>query len=274
MRPIDRIYEVVTETGVPERKVASTIARLCGISPQAVYAWRRGDITDISADYIATIARRYKTSSDYLISGHENEISRKRDDRDAALAEFNDFAMKLNSSPIYAADLNALRQERKSGINEKRKEYMIPLSAWDDDTPLDDDEVARPCFTEVEASAGAGKTVVQENHGPKIRFSRRTLSKCGVLEDNAYGIKVSGNSMMPVLPHGATIGVDVGNKSIVDGEMYAIDHDGMLRVKMLYRVPGNQVRLASFNREEYKDETVSMNEVKVIGRVFWYSVLR
>lgn len=166
------------------------------------------------------------------------------------------------------------QQPNKTKVSERPAEYMVPLSAWDDETPLDDDEVARPCFTEVEASAGAGKTVVQENHGPKIRFSRRTLRKCGVLEENAYGIKVSGNSMMPVLPHGATIGVDVGKKTIVDGEMYAVDHDGMLRVKMLYRVPGNQVRLASFNREEYKDETVSMNEVKVIGRVFWYSVLR
>lgn len=188
----------------------------------------------------------------------------------------NKLCRLLECDPDWLLDDLAPYYQLPEGVRVKETpaEYMVPLSAWDDDTPIDDDEVARPCFTEVEASAGAGKTVVQENHGPKIRFSRRTLRKSGVLEENAYGIKVSGNSMMPVLPHGATIGVDVGKKTIVDGEMYAIDHDGMLRVKMLYRVPGNQVRLASFNREEYKDETVSMNEVKVIGRVFWYSVLR
>lgn len=163
-----------------------------------------------------------------------------------------------------------------AGIKERRADYMVPLSVWDDETPLDDDEVGIPCFTEVEAAAGPGRTVIQENHGPKIRFSRRTLRKCGVMEENAYGIMVSGNSMMPVMPHGATIGVDVGSTKILDGEMYALDHDGMLRVKLLYRVPGNQVRLVSFNREEHADETVSLEDgkLRVIGRVFWYSVLR
>lgn len=160
-------------------------------------------------------------------------------------------------------------------VGEKLAEYMVPLAAWDDDTPLDDDEVARPCFTEVEASAGAGKTLVQENHGPKIRFSRYTLRKCGVDEHNAYGIRVKGVSMQPVLPDGSTIGIDVGCTRIIDGKTYAIDHSGMLRVKMLYRLPGNKVRLKSHN-PEYQDEIISLDtepEFKIIGRMFWHSAL-
>lgn len=160
-------------------------------------------------------------------------------------------------------------------VQERRAEYMSKLSAWDDSTPVDDDEIELPCFTEVEASAGDGSTFVQENHGAKIRFSRYSLRKCDVDEHNAYGIRVKGDSMQPVLPDGATIGIDVGCKRIIDGKTYAIDHGGMLRVKVLYRLPGNKVRIKSHN-PEYQDEIISLDtepEFKIIGRMFWYSAL-
>lgn len=38
--------------------------------------------------------------------------------------------------------------------------------------------------------------------------------------------------------NGATIGIDRATTKIVDGEVYALEHDGMLRVKYLYRLPG------------------------------------
>ncbi|GGY92249.1 hypothetical protein GCM10007169_06850 [Shewanella fodinae] len=58
--------------------------------------------------------------------------------------------------------------------------------------------------------------------------------------------------------------------------MYAINHDGMLRVKLLYTLPGNGLRLRSYNQDEYPDESYNDDQVKVIiviGRVSWYSVL-
>lgn len=69
MRPIDRIYSLLIQAGIDERKVAGELARTCGVSKQAVHAWKRGDITDISAEHIAAIARKYKTSVEYLITG-------------------------------------------------------------------------------------------------------------------------------------------------------------------------------------------------------------
>ncbi|MEE5082072.1 hypothetical protein V2K58_21335 [Pseudomonas alliivorans] len=52
-----------------------------------------------------------------------------------------------------------------------------------------------------------------------------------------------------------------------------------MRVKMLYKLPSGGIRMRSFNREEYPDEEYSerrieLEEIKIIGRVFWYSVLR
>ncbi len=153
-----------------------------------------------------------------------------------------------------------------------------PLDIWDDDTPLEDDEVYVPFLKEVELSAGTGKTVVQPSHRQRLRFGKITLRRQNVQPSEAVCVSVSGNSMDPVLPDGSTVGVDQGATQVIDGKMYAIDHDGQLRVKTLYRLPGGGVRMRSFNRDEHPDEEYSAqqmleNNIVIIGKVFWYSVL-
>ncbi|AVI66515.1 Cro/Cl family transcriptional regulator [Shewanella sp. WE21] len=159
---------------------------------------------------------------------------------------------------------------------ESNAKWHAGFDLWDGDTPLRDDEVALPFFREVELAAGNGSTFVQENGGCKLRFAKSTLKKSNVEPQHAACVTVSGNSMLPVLRHGTTVGVDTSKKNIVDGEMYAIDHDGMLRVKMLYRMPGGGIRIKSYNNDEFPDEFIQpehMTEVKIIGWVFWWSVL-
>lgn len=150
---------------------------------------------------------------------------------------------------------------------------MGEFDVWDDDTPLHEDDVELPFFREVELAAGSGRTQVQENHGLKLRFSKRTLKRQGVEINHAACVTVSGNSMEPAMPDGCTIGIDTSKTQINNGKMYAIDHDGELRVKMLYKMPGGLIRLRSYNHEEWPDETVPANAIKILGKVFWYSVL-
>lgn len=157
-------------------------------------------------------------------------------------------------------------------------EVLGPLDAWDDDTPLDDDEVYVPFLKEVELSAGSGRTVVEQSHKQKLRFGKLTLRKQGVQPEDAVCVTVSGNSMEPVLPDKSTVGVDQGSTSVVDGKMYAIDHDGQLRVKTLYRLPGGGIRMRSFNRDEHPDEEYTAQQmadqnIHIKGKVFWSSVL-
>lgn len=161
---------------------------------------------------------------------------------------------------------------------ESNAQYLGPIDVWDDDTPLDDDEVYVPFLKEVELSAGSGRTAVHQSHKQKLRFGRMTLRRQNVQPNEAVCVTVSGNSMEPVLPHGSTVGVDQGCTSITDGKMYALNHGGQLRVKTLYRLPGGGLRMRSYNREEHPDEEYSAmdlvkNEIIVIGKVFWYSVL-
>lgn len=140
--------------------------------------------------------------------------------------------------------------------------------------PLRPDEVMLPVFREVEFAAGDGcATQVIENHGAEERFSLPRLSRAGVQPENAALAIVKGDSMCPAINDGATIGIDKGSRSVVDGKIYALDHDGMLRVKRLYRMPLNRVRVVSENSEEYPEEVYSLADPdapKILGRVFWW----
>ncbi|RPX15417.1 helix-turn-helix transcriptional regulator [Pseudomonas aeruginosa] len=153
------------------------------------------------------------------------------------------------------------------------------LSPWDDSTPLDKDEVELPLYKEVELAAGSGRTAVQEMPGRKLRFSYATLRAAGVDPAAAVCAQLKGNSMEPLIMNGATVGIDKATTRVVDGEIYALEHDGMLRVKYLYRLPGGGLRLRSFNRAEHDDEEYSPKEmqsqgISIIGWVFWWSTLR
>lgn len=149
------------------------------------------------------------------------------------------------------------------------------IDAWDSESPLHSNEVEIPFFSEIELSAGNGFNNVLDIATQKLRFNISTLNKAGVSSNTVACCKVNGDSMEPILPNGSTVGLDTSQIKIQDGKMYAIEHGGMLRVKYLYRLPFNGLRIRSAN-PDHKDEELSgegTQDVRVIGRVFWYSVL-
>ncbi|MCS3468209.1 phage repressor protein C with HTH and peptisase S24 domain [Pseudomonas sp. JUb42] len=153
------------------------------------------------------------------------------------------------------------------------------ISIWDDQTPLDDDEVSVPFLREVELAAGSGRFVIEESSNASLRFGKRSLRHNGVQFDQAKCVTVRGNSMLPVLRDGATVGVNVGKSAIgdiVDGDLYAINHNGQLRVKQVYRLPSG-IRFRSFNRDEHPDEDYTFQQVQeeqiaILGHVFWWGM--
>ncbi|WP_150752701.1 helix-turn-helix transcriptional regulator [Pseudomonas fluorescens] len=192
-----------------------------------------------------------------------------------------DFAREIEQAlglDRYQLDKAGLPKDEDRAEIASNAQYLGPIDVWDDDTPLDDDEVYVPFLKEVELSAGSGRTAVHQSHKQKLRFGKMTLRRQNVQPSEAVCVTVNGNSMEPVLPHGSTVGVDQGSNTITDGKMYAINHGGQLRVKTLYRLPGGGVRMRSYNREEHPDEEYTAEEmvakeIIVIGKVFWYSVL-
>ncbi len=158
-----------------------------------------------------------------------------------------------------------------SGLNEMR--------LWDDGTPIENDEISVPYLREVELAAGSGRFVIEEGEKSSLRFDKRSLRQNGVQFDKARCVTVRGNSMIPVLRDGAIVGVNTGCTSlgdVVDGDLYAINHNGQLRVKQLYRLPSG-LRMRSFNRDEHPDEDYSYQklqdeQISILGHVFWWGM--
>lgn len=209
------------------------VAKASGISPSSVTQWEAGD-TAPKGENLYSVCKILQCSPDWLLYGKERPTP------------------------------------------ESNAEWIGGFDLWDSKTPLGPDEVEIPFFTEVQLAAGNGAAEAIENIGPKLRFAKSALIRNGTDSANAVCVKVSGNSMEPVIPDGATIGIDTAKVDIIDGKIFAINHDGMLRVKMLYRVPGGGMRLKSFNSDEHPEEIYTLDDskhIRVIGKVFWYSVL-
>lgn len=145
---------------------------------------------------------------------------------------------------------------------------------WSSNDPLPLDEFSYIRFKkEVAFRGGDGSVEMEDYNDYKLPFAKATLHRLGVNPDRAMCFTIEGDSMEPVLPPGATIGVNFDDTRIKDGQIYAFRHDDLFRVKILYRLPGGQVRISSYNSMEYKDEFVSIEDIVIIGRVFTWSVL-
>lgn len=222
------------------------------------------------------------------------------------------FAAKINTSPAYISQILSSRTQRAMGeqiarsiesvygketgwmdVLHAQEDYQpqqagpprIESNAWgydgfdvfDDELPPGKDEVELAFLREMEIANGPGHTQVIEFQHQKQRMPRSLLKRAGVSATAAYCLVISGNSMEPVLPEGAVLGIDCSRTTLRDGELYALDHAGALRVKIVYRLPGGGLRLRSYKQDEWPEENYTAEEaaaVRVLGRVFWWSVLK
>ncbi|MCU1719532.1 helix-turn-helix domain-containing protein [Pseudomonas sp. 5P_3.1_Bac2] len=234
-----RLKQACSDAGLEGYGVAARIARAVGVTPKAVSKWFNEESIPALAK-MHSLAAFLRVSPEWLMWGN---------------------------SPASSADSSgqALRT---------RHPELISISPWDEDTPLDDDEVEVPFLREVQLSAGSGRTAIEQSSQGKLRFGKMTLRKHSVQFDQAICVPVHGNSMDPVLPDGSTVAVNTGATQVNDGKIYALEHDGQLRVKVLYRLPGGGIRLRSYNQAEHPDEEYSAEQMRlsgivIIGRVFW-----
>lgn len=228
----------------------SELARRLDVSPQAVQAWESGRS-------IPRPKKLVEISEALQIPAHT----------------------LLKASGLISGNFSTVLENLGLKGHAGEASHAGDISVWDDATPLDDDEVYVPFLKEVELSAGSGRFAIEESSTSQLRFFKKDLRQNNVQFNNAKCVAVSGNSMFPVLRDGATVGVNVGKTSltdIVDGEMYAINHNGQLRVKQVFRLPSG-IRLRSFNRDDHPDEDYSFQDIQdeqisIIGHVFWWGM--
>jgi phage repressor protein C with HTH and peptisase S24 domain len=145
-------------------------------------------------------------------------------------------------------------------------------------TVIEPTDVELPLYKETATAAGSNKTHVIEDPNQSIRLPRDHLDSLEIKHADAICAHMIGNSMAEKIEDGSILAIDRGLTQIVDGEIYAIEHDGMLRIKYLHRVPGNAIRMRSHNSNEHPDEIfraaqIEEQNIRVLGWVFWWSTL-
>lgn len=144
---------------------------------------------------------------------------------------------------------------------------------WSANDKLPEDEfVYAPFYKDVRFAAGHGSQENEDNNGFQIPFGRATLYRHGVQPNDVIAASVTGDSMEPRLYSGDTIGIDKGSRTIKDGEIYAVVNQGELLIKQCFKVGKAQIRLHSYN-PEYLDIYLPVEDLEVVGRVFWVSAM-
>lgn len=153
------------------------------------------------------------------------------------------------------------------------------IEAWDDGTPLDDDEVEIKYYKDFSFACGSGRIgELLESETRKLRMSKSTLRRLCISSDNAIATTAEGDSMAPSIKDGDTIHVDLGRKTIKDGKIFAICHGGLFKAKRLYNLPFGGVRIVSDNSAEYPEEQLTADQIKdqdfqVLGWIWQISSL-
>lgn len=112
-----------------------------------------------------------------------------------------------------------------------------------------------------------------------LRLPIRALDTLGIDPDVALCVSMPASNMSPLLPRGSTLAIDCGQKHIVEGEIYALLHNGRLRIHSLSKRANGTLRLHSHDSDEHPTETYSPAQLKnqklsVLGWVFWWGHLR
>ena len=231
----DRLEELMAEHGLTTQQ---QLADFAGVSKGLVGQWFNGS-TGLGAKPLLAFGKKTRFSTQWLADGTGEKYQ--------------------SASPSKPIESNATA--------------FAVVETWQDGTPLNDSECEVPFLKEVRLAAGSGSFEASDFNGYKLRFHESSLRRKGINPKDVVCVSADGNSMEPVFPDGATLGVDTSQKHIKDGKIYAINHDGWLRTKILYRLPGNRIRIHSYNEDEHPDEEVDAADIQVIGRVFWWSVL-
>lgn len=135
-----------------------------------------------------------------------------------------------------------------------------------------------PFYKELPTAPGASATHVVEIPGAVVRLPRHYLQSLEVEPTQAICVPMVGHSMSEKIEDGSTLAIDRSLTQVIDGQIYALEHDGMLRINYLHRLPGGALRLRSHNSHDYPDEIfsaaqINTQKIAILGWVFWWSTL-
>jgi len=189
----DRLEELMAEHGLTTQQ---QLADFAGVSKGLVGQWFNGS-TGLGAKPLLAFGKKTRFSTQWLADGTGEK-----------------YQSDSTGKPI-----------------ESNATAFAVVETWQDGTPLNDAECEVPFLKEVRLAAGSGTFEAADFNGYKLRFHESSLRRKGINPKDVVCVSADGNSMEPVFPDGATLGVDTSQKHVKDGKIYAINHDGWLRTK-------------------------------------------
>lgn len=255
------------------------ITRATGASSAAITKWRQG--INAPTRYILPLSQLLQCTPEWLLHGEEPRSVAQRAILPVAAVDAPDVAPQSVAEENIPALVTPIAQSTGYGdvptpLHKPESNIGSPgrYRTWSSNDPLPPDEFIYLRYKkEVAFRGGDGSIEMEDYNDYKLPFARATMYRMGITPERAMCFTVEGDSMEPVLPPGAMIGVNFDDTRIKDGEIYAFRHDDLFRVKILYRLPGGKVKISSYNSMEYPDEFVSIEDIIIIGRVFTWSVL-
>lgn len=156
----------------------------------------------------------------------------------------------------------------EQNLEELKRSRVVALHPDDE---LSEDFVYVP-ESRIEFAAGNGRTAVYElvEDEEPATYRRSWFQKHGINPERVRRFRVSGDSMEPMLYARDTILVNLDERNVIDGKMYAIRYGDELRVKYLSRRVDGTLLLRSVNPaypvEEISPDLVEQH-ISIIGRV-------
>ena len=206
------------------------------------------------------------------------------------VSRYSNFIKSVSGCPVCGKEQSGKTRKGSKIVSKEALEQLVETEAqrivansdavlhgqfrfWSSNDKLPEDEfVYAPFYKDVRFAAGHGSQENEDHNGFQIPFGRATLFRHGVQPNDVIAASVTGDSMEPRLFAGDTIGIDKGSRTIRNGEIYAVVNQGELLIKQCFKVGKTQIRLHSYN-PEYLDIYLPVEDIEVVGRVFWVSAM-
>ena len=125
----------------------------------------------------------------------------------------------------------------------------------------------------VQASAGHGQLVDEEAKLEDVPFKSHWLHSRNLQPNQLALVEVTGDSMEPTLENRDLILFDMGDKRLKDSMLYVLNLNGVLMVKRILTMVDGTIIVRSDN-EAYEDQKIvseKINDLRILGRVVWFS---
>lgn len=176
----------------------------------------------------------------------------------------------INPAWLLLGEGSMMRGENASGVKEDESDYSSATCSKCGEKAINDDFLLVPRYN-VQAAAGHGTEVANEQVVDHLAFKRQWVKSLGLQSDKLALITAKGDSMEPTIKDGSLLLVDTRSNPLSDG-IYVLKFDGLLMAKRLTKNPIDQAVTIQSDNNSYPPFTARHDQVRmldVVGRVVW-----